>query len=199
MKYLIIGLGNPGAEYENTRHNVGFRVVDAIAEAHGKTFSSEHHGMVSTVRFKGRTLVLLKPSTFMNLSGDSVGAVVRFYKLNVEEVLVAYDEMAFEPGSVRLKQGGGDNGHHGLQSVRNGCGNMEGFHRLRIVVGHPGEKSRVTAYLTQVKMPQNEVELIVGALGISDAVLTNMIKGDWQAAMNVLHAGSDPAVENKEE
>ncbi len=198
---LIVGLGNPGPQFERTRHNVGALWVRELADRWGINLvpDAKFKGDIGRGIVAGQDVRLLLPGTFMNLSGDSVGSVVRFYKLDVEEVLVAYDEMAFEPGSVRLKQGGGDNGHHGLQSVRNGCGNMEGFHRLRIGVGHPGEKSRVTAYLTQVKMPQNEVELIVSALGIPDAVLTNMIKGDWQAAMNVLHAGSDPAVENKEE
>lgn len=198
---LIVGLGNPGPQFERTRHNVGAFWVRDLADRWGINLLSDakFKGDIGRGIIAGQDVRLLLPGTFMNLSGDSVGAVVRFYKLAIEEVLVAYDEMAFEPGSVRLKQGGGDNGHHGLKSVRSGCGNNEDFHRLRIGVGHPGEKGRVTAYLTQVKMPQRDEALIVDALRIPDAVLTNMIKGDWQATMNALHAGGDPAVENKEE
>jgi PTH1 family peptidyl-tRNA hydrolase len=111
MKYLIIGLGNPGAEYEDTRHNIGFRVVDTIADAHGGLFSSERHGAVSTVHFKGRTLILLKPSTFMNLSGKAVRYWMDSEKIPVERLLIIADDLNLPLGSTvypRLRVGIGD-------------------------------------------------------------------------------------------
>ena len=102
MKYLIIGLGNPGAEYEDTRHNIGFRVVDTIADAHGGLFSSERHGAVSTVHFKGRTLILLKPSTFMNLSGKAVKYWIDKYTITQENLLIVTDDLNLPFGSLRL-------------------------------------------------------------------------------------------------
>ena len=106
MKYLIVGLGNPGTEYENTRHNVGFRVVDTIADAHGGTFSTERHGMVSTVCFKGRTLVLLKPNTFMNLSGKAVRYWMAAEKISADRLLVITDDLNLDYEKIRLKAKG---------------------------------------------------------------------------------------------
>ena len=124
----------------------------------------------------------------MNLSGESVGAVARFYKFAVAEILVAYDEMAFEPGIVRLKQGGGDNGHNGIKSVYAGCGNAGGFNRLRIGVGHPNDRNLVTAYLTQHKMPSAQRELVEQATDFSESLLSDMVHGRWQSAQNVMHS-----------
>jgi PTH1 family peptidyl-tRNA hydrolase len=141
----------------------------------------------------GHDLRLLLPSTFMNLSGESVGAVARFYRILPAEILVAYDEMAFEPGSIRLKTGGGDNGHNGIGSVIEGLGNERGFHRLRIGVGHPGDRSRVTPYLTSVTTPASERQLIEDAFEIPDEVLGQLLAGDMQKFMNWLHAPPAPA------
>ena len=123
----------------------------------------------------------------MNLSGESVGAVAHFYKIDVDEILIAYDEMAFDPGVFRLKTGGGDNGHNGIKSVRAALANNPAFHRLRIGVGHPGDKAAVTSYLTRVKMPRQERELIEQAGCFTNALLSDMVRGNWQAAMNELH------------
>ena len=187
---LIVGLGNPGPQYERTRHNVGAVWVSELASTYGISLSAEakFKGALGRGVIEGSDVRLLIPSTFMNLSGESVGAVLRFYKLEIESLLVAYDEMAFAPGVVRLKQGGGDAGHNGIKSVRAGCGNQADFHRLRIGVGHPGDKSRVTAYLTQVTMPAGEREYVESALQFPREVLGKMLAGDWQAAMNSLHA-----------
>ena len=134
MKYLIVGLGNPGAEYENTRHNVGFRVVDTIAEAHGGTFSTERHGMVSTVRFKGRTLVLLKPNTFMNLSGKAVRYWMEAEKISVDRILVITDDLNLDYEKLRLRAKGSDGGHNGLKDIQAVLGTNV-YPRLRIGIG----------------------------------------------------------------
>lgn len=190
---LIAGLGNPGERYRHTRHNVGAEFVFELARRFGIALADEPRfkGLVGRGMIAGHDVRLLIPLTFMNLSGESVGAVARFYKLAPEETLVVYDEMAFDPGVVRLRSGGGDNGHNGIRSVIGGLGNASGFHRLRIGVGHPGDKSAVTAYLTQVRMPQAERETIDGALHLSDAVLADLLAGDIQKAMNRLHAPED--------
>jgi peptidyl-tRNA hydrolase, PTH1 family len=190
---LIAGLGNPGERYRATRHNVGAEFVHELARRFGITLADEPRfkGLVGRGAILGHDVRLLVPLTFMNLSGESVGAVARFYKLAPEEVLVAYDEMAFEPGVVRLRAGGGDNGHNGVRSVIGGLGNANGFTRLRIGVGHPGDRSAVTAYLTQVKMPQDERDLIERAARLSDAVLADLLAGEFQKAMNRLHAPED--------
>jgi PTH1 family peptidyl-tRNA hydrolase len=124
----------------------------------------------------------------MNLSGESVGPLARFFKIAPEEILVAYDEMAFEPGLVRLKTGGGANGHNGIKSVIDGLGNAPGFHRLRIGVGHPGDKDRVTAYLTSITTPADERRLIEEAFELPEAVLSDLLAGRLQKVMNWLHA-----------
>jgi PTH1 family peptidyl-tRNA hydrolase len=134
MKYLIIGLGNPGAEYENTRHNVGFRVVDTIAEAQGGTFSTERHGMVSTVRFKGRSLVLLKPSTFMNLSGKAVRYWMETENIPVERILVITDDLNLDYEKLRLRSKGSDGGHNGLKDIQDVLGTNV-YPRLRVGIG----------------------------------------------------------------
>ena len=126
---LIVGLGNPSPEYDHTRHNVGALWVRELARRYSIPLSadSKFKGEIGRGLIAGGDCRLLVPSTYMNVSGESVGAVQRFFKMDVAEILVAYDEMAFEPGVVRLKQGGGDNGHNGVKSVRSGCGNNGGF------------------------------------------------------------------------
>ena len=134
MKFLIVGLGNPGAEYENTRHNVGFRVVDTIADAHGGTFSTERHGMVSTVRFKGRTLVLLKPNTFMNLRGKAVRYWLEAEKIPADRLLVITDDLNLDYEKIRLRAKGSDGGHNGLKDIQAVLGTNI-YPRLRIGIG----------------------------------------------------------------
>jgi PTH1 family peptidyl-tRNA hydrolase len=146
MKYLIIGLGNPGAEYENTRHNVGFRVVDTIAEAHGGTFSSERHGMVSTVRFKGRTLVLLKPNTFMNLSGKAVRYWMEAEKIPVDRIIVITDDLSLDYEKIRLRAKGSDGGHNGLKDIQVVLGTKV-YPRLRVGIGSDFSRGGQTDYV----------------------------------------------------
>jgi peptidyl-tRNA hydrolase, PTH1 family len=191
---LIAGLGNPGPQYQHTRHNVGAAFVAALAARYRITLGEDGRfkGLIGRGEVAGQDVRLLIPLTYMNLSGDSVGTVARFYKLEPEELLVAYDEMAFAPGVLRLKSGGGDNGHNGIRSVIAGLGNRREFHRLRIGVGHPGDRSRVTAYLTSVRMPEVERTLFERACAIDEAVLRHLLAGDLQKAMTGLHS-MDPA------
>jgi|TARA_B110000093_G_scaffold139762_1_gene150125 PTH1 family peptidyl-tRNA hydrolase len=134
MKFLIIGLGNPGAEYEDTRHNVGFRVVDTIADAYGGEFSTERHGSVSTVRFKGKTLILLKPSTFMNLSGKAVRYWMDSENIPVERILVVTDDLNLDYEKLRLRGKGSDGGHNGLKDIQSVL-NSTVYPRLRVGIG----------------------------------------------------------------
>jgi len=191
---LVVGLGNPGPRYQETRHNVGAAFVSRLAQRLHIELRSESRfkGELGRGEIAGEDARLLIPGTYMNLSGESVGAVARFYQIAPEEILVAYDEMAFEPGVIRLKTGGGANGHNGILSVIQGLGNERGFHRLRIGVGHPGTPSMVTAYLTSVRMPQAERQLITDAFELPDAVLAALFSGDMQKAMNAIHAPAEP-------
>ena len=187
---LIAGLGNPGPRYADTRHHVGAGLVSELARRFGVALRSEakFKGEIGRGDVIGHELRLLIPTTYMNLSGESVGAVARFYKIEANEILVAYDEMAFEPGVLRLKDGGGANGHNGIGSIIEGLGNERGFHRLRIGVGHPGDKNQVTAFLTSVRMPAAERTLVEDAFNIPDEVLADLIGGNFHKAMNQLHA-----------
>ena len=194
---LIVGLGNPGAQYEKTRHNVGAVWVRELAHRFNIPLAQDtkFKGEIGRGVIAGVDLRLLIPSTFMNLSGDSSGAVARFYKIEPEEILVAYDEVAFEPGVVKLKSGGGDNGHNGVKSVRAGCANQDQFHRLRIGVGHPGSKDKVNAYLTQQTPQQSERELTAASGHFAEALLADIVAGNWQSAMTALHS---PPLSDKE-
>ena len=194
---LIVGLGNPGAQYEKTRHNVGAVWVRELAHRFNIPLAQDtkFKGEIGRGVIAGVDLRLLIPSTFMNLSGDSSGAVARFYKIEPEEILVAYDEVAFEPGVVKIKSGGGDNGHNGVKSVRAGCANQDQFHRLRIGVGHPGSKDKVNAYLTQQTPQQSERELTTASGHFAEALLADVVNGNWQSAMTALHS---PPLSEKE-
>ena len=187
---LIAGLGNPGPQYQHTRHNAGAEFVVALAHRFGIAMAEDakFKGLIGRGPVAGHDVRLLLPQTYVNLSGDSVGAVARFYKLEPPEILVAYDEMAFEPGVLRIKSGGGDNGHNGIRSVIAGLGSSRDFQRLRIGVGHPGDRSRVTAYLTSVRMPESERAVLARAYHIDEGALGLLLAGDLQKAMTALHS-----------
>lgn len=143
---LFVGLGNPGAKYARNRHNIGFMALDRIAEDHGfAPWRSKFNGSVSEGRLGGQKVVLLKPETFMNLSGQSVGAAMQFYKLEPGEITVFHDELDLAPGKSRTKTGGGHAGHNGLRSLHAHIG--EAYDRVRLGIGHPGHKDRVAAYV----------------------------------------------------
>ena len=187
---LIVGLGNPGPEYEHTRHNVGAMFVERAARQFdvGLDLTPKFHGFVGRGDIAGLDVRLLVPTTYMNRSGQAVGAVAGFYKIAVEEILVAHDELAFLPGVARVRQGGGDNGHNGLRDIVHCLGNRTEFLRLRLGVGHPGDKHLVTAYLTGRHMPASERVLIDGAFDRAIAVLPDIVRGETAQAMNRLHA-----------
>jgi PTH1 family peptidyl-tRNA hydrolase len=143
---LMAGLGNPGAKYAGNRHNIGFMAVDRIAADHGFTpWKRGFQGLVAEGRLGGEKLVLLKPETFMNLSGQSLGEALRFYKLTPAELIVFHDELDLAPGKCRVKQGGGHAGHNGLRSIHSHIG--EAYMRIRLGIGHPGHKDAVAGYV----------------------------------------------------
>jgi len=143
---LFVGLGNPGAKYAGNRHNIGFMALDRIAADHGfGPWKKAYQGLLSEGRLGFEKVVLLKPETFMNLSGQSVQAAVAFYKLALNEVVVFHDELDLAPGKMRVKQGGGHAGHNGLRSIHGHLG--EAYGRVRLGIGHPGHKDAVAAYV----------------------------------------------------
>ncbi len=184
---LIVGLGNPGAEYAATRHNVGFWWVDALAAAHGQSFKAEgkFHGELARVPIRGKDLRLLKPATYMNRSGQSVGAVCRYFAIPPEQVLIAHDELDLPAGTARLKQDGGHAGHNGLRDTINVLGSRA-FWRLRIGIDHPGDKSLVTGYVLG-RPNREDAARIEDALRDAESVLDDLLDGRFQPAMNRLH------------
>ena len=184
---LIVGLGNPGAEYEKTRHNAGFWWVDAIADARRAAWKKEtkFSGWTARVEEGGRDFALLKPATFMNVSGKSVGAYLRFFKLEPGAMLVVHDELDLPPGAVKLKRGGGTGGHNGLEDITEVLGTKD-FWRLRIGIGHPGEKHAVVNYVLQPPRKE-EAALIDTAINDSLEVWPLIAEGNYQAAMMKLH------------
>ena len=185
---LIVGLGNPGTQYEQTRHNAGFWFVEAVARRHGGSFKSENkfHGEACKVHVNGRELWLLKPMTFMNKSGQAIAALARFYKIAPENILVAHDELDLPPGEARLKTGGGHGGHNGLRDTIAQLGSKE-FQRLRLGIGHPGHSSQVTGYVLG-KAPTDEQIEMENAIDRALDVLPLAVCGEQQKAMNQLHA-----------
>ena len=146
MKYLVAGLGNPGAKYENTRHNIGFKVVEAIAKEMDGTFSLDKQAEVAQVKFKGRTLILIKPTTFMNLSGKAVNYWMQQEKIPRENILVITDDIALPFGKLRLKGKGSDGGHNGLKDIQATLNSQE-YARLRFGVGNDFGKGRQVDYV----------------------------------------------------
>jgi len=179
---LIVGLGNPGAKHARQRHNIGFMAVDRIAQDHEfGPWKSKFQGMISEGRLNGAKLALLKPDTFMNLSGQSVGAAMRFYKLEPGDVTVFHDELDLEPGKLRLKTGGGHAGHNGLRSLHQHIG--PDFRRVRLGIGHPGHKDRVTAHVLGDFARADAGWLDDLMAGISDGV-AELAAGDGARFMN---------------
>jgi peptidyl-tRNA hydrolase, PTH1 family len=188
---LIVGLGNPGTEYARTRHNAGFQFLDELARRHEAVFRSEprHHAELARVRIGESDLWLLKPMNYMNRSGDPVRSVASFYKVPLVAILVAYDELDFPAGVVRLRHGGGAAGHNGMRDVIAQMG--DGFWRLRIGIGHPGDRTQVLDYV--LGRPQaTEAQLIQEAIGAAADVIPLLLTQGAQSAMTRLHS-RDPA------
>lgn len=184
---LIAGLGNPGREHERDRHNVGFRFVERLADRLHVSFADEakYHARLARVAVRGGDLWLMQPQTWMNLSGKAVAALARFYKLDPGEILIVHDEMDFAPGTIRLKKGGGTGGHNGLRDIEAQLGSRETW-RLRVGVGHPGDKRAVIDYVLGTPAPA-EREAIDRALEHGLEVSELIIAGDMEAAMLKLH------------
>ena len=159
---LVVGLGNPGPEYRDTRHNVGFMVVDELARRHGGSFRSKFSGSIGDVRLDGARVGLLKPQTFMNESGRSVGPAARFFKVAPERVLIVHDEVDLEPGRLQARLGGGLAGHNGLRSVAAALGSQE-FLRIRVGVGRPerGDRRPVADFVLSPFAPETDAEAVV--------------------------------------
>ena len=185
---LIVGLGNPGPAYERTRHNAGFWFVDAIAAECGTSLRDEakFHGQAARVTVHGQQVWLLKPMNYMNRSGEAVAKLANFYKIPLQHILVAHDELDLPPGAVRLKQGGGHGGHNGLRDITARLSG-NGFARLRIGIGHPGAKHLVTDYVLG-KPPAAEREAIERAVAEAVGELPMILSGELQRAMNRLHS-----------
>jgi PTH1 family peptidyl-tRNA hydrolase len=184
---LIVGLGNPGAEYENTRHNAGFWWVDAIAREHRVTLSHENKflGLTGRLKHHGSEAWLLKPMTFMNRSGQSVGALARFYRITPENILVVHDELDLAPGTAKLKKGGGHGGHNGLRDIASHLGSTD-FWRLRLGIGHPGEAAAVVNFVLH-SPSREEFGQIETAMDNSTRLLPEFLAGNFETAMLKLH------------
>ena len=186
---LIVGLGNPGPSYIETRHNAGQIFVEEIARAFNIPLASnsKFFGISGAGQIHGQDVKLIIPTTFMNKSGQAVAAISNFYKIPLESILVAHDELDFDPSVIKIKQGGGHGGHNGLRDIISAHGNKKDFYRLRIGIGHPGNAKQVSNYVLK-KAPAKEHELILATIDEAARHLDKMIKGEWQAAMNQLHS-----------
>ena len=184
---IIVGLGNPGTEYANTRHNAGFWFVEEVARKFGGSFKSEKkfYGEVAKSHIHGRDVWLLKPDTYMNHSGQSVLALMTFYKIKLANILVVHDDLDLPVGDVRLKEGGGHGGHNGLRDIISRCGG-NGFQRIRLGIGHPGHKTRVTGHVLK-KASSNDQIAIENAIDKAISELDRIINGETSKAMQSLH------------
>ncbi|SFR07358.1 aminoacyl-tRNA hydrolase [Poseidonocella sedimentorum] len=192
---IFVGLGNPGAKYARNRHNIGFMVLDRIAEDHGfGPWKAKFQGQIAEGRLGSERVLLLKPETFMNRSGQSVGEALRFYKLEPGDVTVFHDELDLAPGKVRVKQGGGHAGHNGLRSLHGHIG--EAYGRVRLGIGHPGHKDRVAAYVLHDFAKADEGWLDDVIRGASDGAAA-LAAGDGGRFMNAVALRTAPPRSSK--
>jgi len=185
---LIVGLGNPGSEYEKTRHNVGVWFIDALAQQYQLAFRREtkFRGAIAKLDVLESTCWLLKPSTYMNESGQSVLAFARFYKVLPNSILIVHDELDFDVGTIRIKHGGGHGGHNGLRDIFYHLKTKD-FYRLRIGIGHPGSKDRVTPYVLGTPS-QTDRYKIMGSIKDSLKAVPYLIAGNIDRAYQLLHS-----------
>ncbi len=186
MIKLIVGLGNPGREYADTRHNVGFEFLNELVPGGDSDFKLQNQLHARCLRLQDPSCLLAKPTTFMNLSGRSVSALMRYYKLTQEQLLVVHDDIDLSPGVVKLKCGGGHGGHNGLRDIMRVDG-LKQFWRLRIGVGHPGHKSQVSSYVLRAAPESERIEIDVSVTRAL-RVLPDIIHGNFEAAMLSLHS-----------
>ncbi|ENX34543.1 peptidyl-tRNA hydrolase [Acinetobacter colistiniresistens] len=184
---LIVGLGNPGKEYAQTRHNAGFWFVEQLADRYGISLKADpkFHGYSGRGQIEGHDVRLLLPTTFMNRSGQSVVPFAKFYQVAPEAILIAHDELDMNPGIIRLKTGGGHGGHNGLRDIVPHIG--ANFHRLRIGIGHPGSKERVSGHVLG-KAPSSEQGLMDAAIDHALSQVKMLVDGQVSQAMNQINA-----------
>lgn len=192
MIKLFVGLGNPGPEYALTRHNAGFWWLDALADTLGVAFKSERQfsGHTAKALVQGRTLWLLKPQTYMNLSGQSVASLARFYKIEPQEILVLHDELDITPGEAKLRFGGSHAGHNGLRDIHAKL-STDAYWRLRLGIGHPGVKSEVLKWVLQRPTPEQS-EHIAQCIERTLKAFPLLINGDPQLATQLIHTSKPP-------
>ncbi|MCW7551085.1 aminoacyl-tRNA hydrolase [Endozoicomonas gorgoniicola] len=185
---LIVGLGNPGAQYDDTRHNAGFWFVEELARAYGAVLQPEKKffGHAARISINGQDVRLLNPTTFMNRSGQAVGALATFYKIPPQSILVAHDELDLPPGVGRLKQGGGHGGHNGLRDIIASLGNNKDFLRLRLGIGHPGNSKEVVNYVLN-KPAVADRQRIDAVIDEAVRVTSEVVNGARQKAVQELH------------
>lgn len=188
---LIVGLGNPGVDYEYTRHNAGANFLINLAHIYQVSFSveSKFFGLFASCEINQKTIRLLIPTTFMNISGRAVAAVANFYKIHPEAILVVHDELDLLPGMARFKLGGGHGGHNGLKDIIRALANNNKFARLRIGIGHPGNAKQVSHYVLK-KAPDAEQQLIDDSMDSACKMIPAVCNGDWERAMRELHTAS---------
>jgi PTH1 family peptidyl-tRNA hydrolase len=188
MLRLLVGLGNPGAEYDDTRHNAGFAWLDAVARELKVSLVPErtYFGLAARANTAHGPVWLLAPQTYMNLSGKSVAALARFFKIQPEEILVAHDELDLPPGEMKLKKGGGTGGHNGLKDMQAQLGSAE-FWRLRLGIGHPGQKEAVAGFVLR-RAPAPEREQLQDCINKSLLALPLLLEGDMDRGLQKLHA-----------
>ena len=184
---LIVGLGNPGPEYAKTRHNVGAWFVEKLAEESQQTLRNESKffGLIARINISGEACWLLRPTTYMNESGQAIQALAKFYKIKPEEILVAHDELDFPAGKIRIKESGGHGGHNGLRDTISHL-HTNNFYRLRIGIGHPGHKDHVTPYVLG-EPSRGDKEFIIAAIDEGLRTVPDLVAGDFQRAMRYLH------------
>lgn len=192
MIKLFVGLGNPGPEYEDTRHNAGFWFIDALARSLKVTLVPErsYHGLMARTQVGGQTLWLLEPQTFMNVSGKSVAALARFFKIQPDEILVAHDEMDIAPGEAKLKKGGSHAGHNGLRDIHAQLGSAD-YWRLRLGIGHPGNKAEVANWVLKKPSPDDRIA-IAQCMDRSLKALPHLIRGEMERATVLIHTSKPP-------
>ncbi|MBE2192331.1 MAG: aminoacyl-tRNA hydrolase [Alphaproteobacteria bacterium] len=194
---LIVGLGNPGSEYERNRHNIGFMAVDAIAGTFGfPPFKNKYKGLYAEGIIKGEKVALLKPQTYMNESGRSVGDVARFYKIPTSEIIVFHDELDITAGKLKIKIGGGAAGHNGLRSMDDWLDNPN-YKRVRMGIGHPGDKDRVTGYVLG-NFTKSDEEWLEKLLLVLAKETPSLLKGDDAGFLTNVARATQPPKEKKE-
>lgn len=186
---LIVGLANPGPEYQNTRHNAGAWFIEELCRANNTSLKNDpkYFGYTAQVNISGHPVRLLVPTTFMNLSGKSVSALANFFKIKPEQILVAHDELDMDPGTAKFKLGGGHGGHNGLRDIIAKMANNKNFYRLRIGIGHPGSKEKVTGWVLG-KAPQADQEKIEAAIDEATRSVDIWFKQDLKKAQSRLHS-----------